>query len=894
MAPPAGQKLERKERSKLERIARRLYKAARSERTALPRYAPIIKNQVLYESFSGNGMLDSPEAIFQELRSAPDMRHLSHVWALNDLDAYRSTVRKYDGDPRVRFVAHGSARYYAALARSKYLINNATFPPEFGRREGQIYLNTWHGTPLKHMGYDIPGGGPDTRNVIRNFVSADFLLSSSDFMTEQMYETAYKLRGIYRGRIIQEGSPRIDRQFVSQEEKGALREELIRRGVALEPQQQVVLYAPTWRGSFYSPTNDAMQLLRRVRALNDQIDKGRHRVLLKVHQQVYEFAVKQPELREVLVPNDIPTNAVLAATDVVLTDYSSIFFDFLATGRPILFYQPDMKAYGRSRGTYLGHDQLPGPATDSIRELAALLRQLGTGDDDDALVSHADAYEEARKRYCALEDGSAAKRVVDVVFRGITDGYDVRDDFSDGRTSILVFVGALLDNGITQSALSLLDNIDHTRFDVSAGYTSSTYDVQRMRNEGTINPNVRLFPRVGGVTASKVFWVGKRAMLRRGIDAAPPSQRGAQDRMFRDEWVRCFGNSKFDHIVDFSGYNPFWAFLLLQGEARTRSVWLHNDLIADAQREVGGRRPHERNLGAVFTTYRKFDRLVSVSSALADINRKKLAAYAGPEKFVSAANTINFRRILSMAYGVTGDDPAEVAAARANPLDLPPDGLRPGDDAGALVNVDNLPSAIETLLQRHSIGKIIDEVTRKDTILRLVPPSPGVTTFVTAGRLSPEKNHARLIRAFDLVHRDHPHTRLVIMGGGPLQESLEGLIIDLGLVSAVPFPEHQDNPFAVMAHAECFVLSSNYEGQPMALLEALVLGLPIVTTNFASVAGALPEGRGIVVEQSVEALADGMRTQLSRMDPPQPFDYVDYNHRAVQQFYDAIGVEARR
>src|SRR5215210_554539 len=161
MAPPAGQKLERKERSKLERIARRLYKAARSERTALPRYAPIIKNQVLYESFSGNGMLDSPEAIFQELRNAPDMRHLSHVWALNDLDAYRSTVRKYDGDPRVRFVAHGSARYYAALARSKYLINNATFPPEFGRREGQIYLNTWHGTPLKHMGYDIPGGGPD-------------------------------------------------------------------------------------------------------------------------------------------------------------------------------------------------------------------------------------------------------------------------------------------------------------------------------------------------------------------------------------------------------------------------------------------------------------------------------------------------------------------------------------------------------------------------------------------------------------------------------------------------------------------------------------------------------------------------------------------------------------
>ena len=104
-------------------------------------------------------------------------------------------------------------------------------------------------------------------------------------------------------------------------------------------------------------------------------------------------------------------------------------------------------------------------------------------------------------------------------------------------------------------------------------------------------------------------------MLTTGMDAGPSLQRGAQAKLFRDEWVRCFGDSKFDHIVDFSGYNPFWDYVLLQGEAKSRSVWLHNDVLADSQREIAGRRPHERNLRSVFTTYHRFDNLVSVSAS---------------------------------------------------------------------------------------------------------------------------------------------------------------------------------------------------------------------------------------------------------------------------------------
>jgi CDP-glycerol glycerophosphotransferase len=873
----------------LGRTARRVRKAARYERIAWSRSASIVPGQVLYESFYGNGMLDNPEAIFSALLAAPDMQHLSHVWVLTNNAANRRIIQRYRDDPRVRFVTYWSARYFEALARSQYLVNNSTFPPEFGKRQGQTYINTWHGTPVKAMGYDIPGGGPATRNIVRNFVSADVLLSSNDFMTETIYESAYKLRGIYRGRIVQEGSPRVDRQFMTEQQRAALREELVSRGVALDPGQQIVLYAPTWRGDFYSPVNDVVQLLNRVRLLNKQVG-SRYRVLLKVHQRVYDFALGQPQMREILVPNDIPTNAALGVTDVLLTDYSSIFFDFLATGRPVLFYLPDEAAYTETRGLYLARDELPGPVSHHIGNVAQQLMSVGTGGDGDPLLTHREVYARAREAYASREDGHATRRVIDVIFRGRTEGYDVRDDFSDGRTSILIYLGGMRTNGITQSALNLLDNIDHRRFDVSAFYTYRDIEDCR-RNEDAINPNVRLFPRVGGINGSKVFWFGRRAMLTGGMDAAPSLQRSAQSRLFQDEWVRCFGDSRFDHIVDFSGYGPFWDYVLLQGEAKTRSVFLHNDMLADSQRQIGGRRPLERSLGSVFSTYRTFDNLVSVSAALSEINRAKLAKYADPEKFVAASNTINSERILRMAYGVTGDEPTLFGpkARGRGRLERTEGSAPPAGRFEAVLDLDDLPRAIEALMERHPLAAIIEEVSRRDSMLQLVPPAPRMTTFVTAGRLSPEKNHARLIRAFDLVHRDNPNIRLVIMGGGPLREDLDSLVVDLGLVTSVKLPGPLANPYAVMANSDCFVLSSNYEGQPMVLLEAMVLGLPIVTTDFASVRGSLPSGYGRVVPQTVEGLADGMRAYLAGEVGALPFDYVAYNREAVEQFYQAIG-----
>ena len=801
-----------------------LRRAAVAEAVAGFRRLPVDPGVVLYESFAGNGMLCNPEAVYRALRADRRFDHLRHVWVLDDPARHPSVMRELTGDDRVSVVTRRSAAYFRSLSTAGYLVNNATFPAEFGKRPEQVYVNTWHGTPLKRMGFDIPSGarnatdgtGNGTGNVVRNFLQADFLVSGSPFMTDQMYAKAYRLGNIFPGLVIEEGYPRIDRQAVGQERA----REIVAGGPG-----RVVLYAPTWRGeSFHDPRDDSASLVEHVRRLSLLLG-DEWTVRVKVHQAVYAAARRLPGLDDVLIDNDIPTNVVLAAVDVLVADYSSIIVDFLALDRPIVVFAPDRADYGEVRGLYEPAPGWPGPVVTDIDEVAAVVAQAGGGGSNDPALSHLSARREWRDRLCPREDGLASQRLVDVVFAGARDGHNLVDLSTDGRPRILMYLGELKPNGMTTSALNLLMSLDHARFDVTAVYPDSR-DPDRVHAAASIDPRVRRIPRIGDMAGSGAAQLARQVVQRRGVaarrDAAPLA------RSFRTEWERCFGQAQFDCIVDFAGYSPFWSLLLLQGGAPRHAIWLHNDMLADSRREVGGRQPLRRNLEAVFSTYRFFDSLVSVSPALCDVNRARLAQYAPAERFTYAVNVVD----------------ADSVRARA-------------------------------------------EAT---VAWRLPPALQGTITFLSAGRLSSAKNYPRLVAAFAQVHREHPRTRLVILGEGPDRAAIEAQVDDLGVADGVVLGGHQPNPFPVMAASDCFVMSSDHEGQPMVILEALVLGVPVVTTRFASVDSALPPGQGLVVERSVDGVAEGMRAFLRGEVPRPHFDSVSYNRQAVGQFLRAVGL----
>lgn len=824
------------------KLLRQLRRALAAELRALVQRGPVQPRTVLYESFEGNGALCNPEAIFRELLRSPDLEDLTHTWVLNSRHAHRGIQEEFADNPMVRFVHYRSLGYFHALATSNFLINNATFPPEFGKRPGQVYLNTWHGTPLKRMGYDMPNGAMDSANTLRNFVSADFLLSQNAFMTEQMYEKAYKLRGIYTGKVIEAGYPRVDHQFLDNHGVADGRLRLETAGLDLRG-RRIVLFAPTWKGdSFSAPEDDARELFDTVQGLQARLGTDDYVVLLKTHQVVHRFAASNPALARVLVPNDVPTNTVLGLSDILITDYSSIFFDFLASDRPIVFFTPDMNSYSDSRGTYMSTEQLPGASCVTLDDLSAAVKEAGS---DRTPESARNAqYRGWKERFVALEDGRSSERVVDIVFRGNTDNHCVVSISDDARIPVLLHLGGMRSNGITSAALNLLNGIDHDKYDVSAVFIRPR-GAQRKANQARINSHVRQFHRVAGMNGSKFSHLRRKlADLRH--EPLLPTHPAPQQEFWDDEWRRCFGQSRFDSVIDFSGYSPFWARLLLHSPDAQRAIWLHNDMLAEADRVIRGRKRMRVGLRAVFALYASFDSLVSVSPSLDQVNRASLLELYGlrTEQFVAARNLVDGGQVIE---GMTQD----VRELAQHPVD---------------------PDTGEIIVPEWADSMVSDDQLR---------------WFVTVGRFSPEKNQARLLRAFCAVHRDNPNTRLLLVGYGPLRARLETLRDELGLEGAAFLVGPYANPFAIVAAADCFVLSSNYEGQPMVILEAAIMGLPIVSVDFDSIHDALPDDGIHVVSQDDQALARGMRDFLAASVRPCSLDVERYNGAAVREFYDA-------
>jgi glycosyltransferase involved in cell wall biosynthesis len=274
---------------------------------------------------------------------------------------------------------------------------------------------------------------------------------------------------------------------------------------------------------------------------------------------------------------------------------------------------------------------------------------------------------------------------------------------------------------------------------------------------------------------------------------------------------------------------------------------MHNDMASEEHRLIRGRKRMRRSLRAVFALYSQFDRLVSVSDSLSAVNRSALAEsyHLDPAAFVSARNLVNESRVLT---GI-GANLADLAG-------------HPVDEETQLPLVPGWVDDLATHEQKN--------------------------WFVTVGRFSTEKNQARLLRAFAKVHELRPDSRLLLVGYGPLRSALERTAEDLGLGGSAFVVGPYANPFPIMAAADCFVLSSDYEGQPMVLLEAAITGLPIVSVDFGSIADALPEGEMRVVDQTDDALAEGMLAFLDGEVGPAHLDVAVYNAAALREFDDAL------
>ena len=380
---------------------------------------------VVYNSFNGR-FSDNPRAIYEELaRRGGDWTHL---WTAKPAGG------PFPGD--VTPIVPGTPEHARAVDDATYVVANVEMREHLSKRPGMVFLQTWHGTALKRIGYDnwyVHAHPEGFERDVEEYRRWDYLVSPNAFTSEVML-TAF--RG-FQGEILETGYPRND--ILNSPEREAVRAR-VRAELGIEDGRRVVLYAPTWRDNLYHEQGPgsfelALDVDEVARRLGDD-----HVLLLRLHFLVAEAAARRhgDMVRDVSDHEDI--RELYLAADALITDYSSCMFDFAITGKPLVFYTYDLAHYrDEMRGFYFDFESAaPGPLCGDMDELLSAL-------EDERGVSRqfADRYASFRERFCSLDDGHAAARVVDRVFgrsgrRGGAHGGErhvgrVRDDRVDAE-----------------------------------------------------------------------------------------------------------------------------------------------------------------------------------------------------------------------------------------------------------------------------------------------------------------------------------------------------------------------------------------------------------------------------------------------------------------------------
>lgn len=383
--------------------------AYRAKMTLDEPFAHVDEKKVFFITFSGRGYSDSPKAMYEYMMKAPEYKDYKFVWSFREPERF-----EFLKNERTEVVKYRSKAENKALRTSKYWISNYRMLDHQHPKKNQVYVQCWHGTPLKRLGYDLSASdnAMNSMQEIRQKYRTDaakfsYLVSPSPFTTK-VFATAWNL--VETGqtdKIIEEGYPRNDRLInATPEEVKKLRQNL---GV---DDKKVILYAPTWRDNQHtSGTGYTYKTEVDFDKLRDELG-DEYVILFRAHYLVansFDFDKYKGFVVDVSSYSDI--NELYLAADILITDYSSVFFDYSNLGKPIIFYMYDLEQYaGELRGFYISLDELPGPI---VRDEDHLLAEIHACDG----WSLDEKYQSFCAKYNPKDDGNASARTLAAIIK---------------------------------------------------------------------------------------------------------------------------------------------------------------------------------------------------------------------------------------------------------------------------------------------------------------------------------------------------------------------------------------------------------------------------------------------------------------------------------------------
>ena len=545
------------------------------------------RDTALFTSKNGSDLAGNMLRLMRKLREEKPQMTI-YIAVKKDTKERIESFIKDSGIKDIKPVEYNSFRYLGLMETAGYLFCDSTLPVRFVKRPEQIYVNTWHGTPLKMMGNDSASDRFNMGNVQKNFIASDYLVYPSDYCRDKMLG-AYSLDRIYGGTVLLCGYPRNDVFY------DAGKRDAVRSRFSLED-KRVYVYMPTFREGAGNRQDDQVEFIASALRTLDGLMGDGEVLFVKLHvfvQSALEFETFS-HVRP--FPGGIESYEFLNACDCLVSDYSSVMYDFANTRRKIVRFVYDEADYYKNRGLYRQPVEMPFTKTYTVEELYERMSDPAIPYDDTAFYD----------TFCMYEKGTAARTVIRTV---LADGCTRKDA---ERKNTLIY-----DQGITGEYVGRL--LNEAFF--SEGLRDGEYLAFRKASVSGHTENFANIPKgcryVLGIntTPEKTFWETVCHFLYRRLNIRSTYVRKVMDGYYRREAKRLLEDYRFEKLVFYRGYSADMAEIIAACEGESVLYVYYDwftrfrDLFADRLAD-------------------RYDRIVAADSDMA----RMLCAYADPSK----------------------------------------------------------------------------------------------------------------------------------------------------------------------------------------------------------------------------------------------------------------------
>lgn len=364
---------------------------------------------IIFGCFNGRNYSDSPKAIYKYMLNNEKYKDYKFIWAFSDTEKHKFMEK----NKNTYVVKSKGIEYYKALGKSKYWFFNYKIYDFIFPKKDQIFTQCWHGTPLKRLGCDLQhfDNAMNTLEDMKKRYKKEtqkfsYFLSPSEFCTEK-FRSIWNMKEVGKEDCILElGYPRNDFLYnYTQDDLKDIKEKL---GIS-DINKKIILYAPTYRDNQHT---SGLGYTYKTEVDFDKLEKelnSDYIILFRAHWLVaneFNFEKYKGFIYDVSNYDDI--NELYIVSDLLVTDYSSVFFDYANLKRPIIFYMYDLEAYRDDiRGFYLDIDkELPGAI---LRDEASLISEIKNTNNNNY---YNEKYKKFNQKFNYLDDGKAAERVV--------------------------------------------------------------------------------------------------------------------------------------------------------------------------------------------------------------------------------------------------------------------------------------------------------------------------------------------------------------------------------------------------------------------------------------------------------------------------------------------------